>query len=66
MTRRQLPTIQSQWRGLAWFSDDDACRSVSMEVNGGPTMVWFFKISSSVLNIRDKLIQVWSNMRVSK
>ncbi len=43
MTRRQLPAIQTQWRGLdsppppppppprwAWFSDYDMCRSVSI------------------------------------
>ncbi len=32
----------------------------------GPTTVWFFKISSFVFNIRNKLIQVWNDMRVNK
>ncbi len=30
------------------------------------TTVWFFKISPFVFNIRNKCIQVWNDMRVSK
>ncbi len=32
----------------------------------GPTTVWFFKISSFVFNIRNKLIHVWNDMSVNK